>query len=321
MTLLIPEVLAILTIDAIFLIFSFIAAFLSVKIVLKWDINSTSSLQYRLENQSYLVSTIIKYILLLKIPLFLFFVFTMDKLSLVIPGAMCAAGVANATPYGFYLIILKIVNIYLFGFWLLLHKFDISRVDYPFVKAKFIFFLIIFLLLFTEITLEVLMFYGIDPAKIVSCCGTLFSAAKTSSISSLMQLPHPVVVLLFYISFGVMVLFYLLKKDLLFALANLLFLFVSLLSLILFFGTYIYELPTHHCPFCMLQKDYFYIGYILYITLFSGTFWGMAEGFMHFFIRRKIKRWYNLSLLFNSLYLIIISSYPIIFYIKNKVWL
>ena len=40
---------------------------------------------------------------------------------------MCAAGVVDATPYGTYLFILKILNIYLFGFWLVLHYLDIKK--------------------------------------------------------------------------------------------------------------------------------------------------------------------------------------------------
>ncbi len=321
MTLLTPEVLAILILDFIFLIFSVLALFISIKIVLKWDIDKTTPLQYSLEKQSYLVATIIKYVLILKIPLFLFFVFTMDKLSNVIPGAMCAAGVVNATVYGFPLLILKIVNIYLFGFWLILHHFDMRSPNYPFTKIKFLFFIVIFFFLFAEIVLEVLMFYNIDPAKIVSCCGTLFSAAKSSSISSLMSLPHSLVVGAFYINFVLIVIFYKLKRDFWFALFNLSFLFISILSLILFFSTYIYELPTHHCPFCLLQKDYYYVGYFLYIFLFGGTFWGMANAFMKIFIKRRILLWYNLSLVLNSLYVILITLYPILFYIRNGVWL
>ncbi len=321
MTILTPEVLAILILDAIFLFFAFIAFVLSIRIVLNWDIDKTTPLQYSLEKESYLVATIIKYILVLKIPLFLFFIFTLDKLSNILPGAMCAAGVVNATVYGFYLLILKIINLYLFGFWLLLHHFDMKRANYPFVKFKFWFFIFIFFPFLAEIILEILMFYNINPAKIVSCCGTIFSAAKTSSISALMKIPHFIVVLAFYLNFLFLSLAYLFKRDFLFALLNLSFLFISILSLISFFSTYVYELPTHHCPFCLLQKDYYYIGYFLYTFLFIGTFFGMANAFMKFFIKSRILLWYNLSLIFDSLYLITITIYPIVYYLKNGVWL
>ena len=113
-----PEVLAMLILNTIFLLFGTIAFILSVKIFLQWDLNSTTKLQYSLEKQSFLTATIIKYIFLIKLPLFLFFIFTLDKISNLLTGAMCAAGVVDATQFGTYLFILKILNIYLFGFWL-----------------------------------------------------------------------------------------------------------------------------------------------------------------------------------------------------------
>jgi hypothetical protein len=46
---------------------------------------------------------------------------------------------------------------------------------------------------------------------------------------------------------------------------------VSVLSLISFISLYFYKLPTHHCLFCILQKEYGYIGYPLYPALLGAT--------------------------------------------------
>jgi hypothetical protein len=35
---------------------------------------------------------------------------------------------------------------------------------------------------------------------------------------------------------------------------------VALASIVSFISLYIYELPSHHCPFDILQKEYCYIG-------------------------------------------------------------
>ena len=43
-------------------------------------------------------------------------------------------------------------------------------------------------------------------------------------------------------------------------------------------SVYYYELPTHHCPFCLLQGEYHYIGYPLYLALFSGGVTGTGVG-------------------------------------------
>jgi len=53
---------------------------------------------------------------------------------------------------------------------------------------------------------------------------------------------------------------------------------ISAASLISFICLYFYELPTHHCPFCILQKEYGYVGYALYTTLLGGGVTGLATG-------------------------------------------
>jgi hypothetical protein len=55
---------------------------------------------------------------------------------------------------------------------------------------------------------------------------------------------------------------------------------VSLASILSFISVYFYELPTHHCPFCILQKEYGYVGYPIYITLLGGTIAGIGTGLL-----------------------------------------
>lgn len=319
--LLTPEVIAILILDTIFLLFGFFALFISIPIALKWDINSTSAFQYALEKKAILVATIIKYIFVLKLPLFLFFIFSADKISGVITGAMCAAGVVNSVSFGLSLFVFKILNLYVFGFWLFLHVEDMKDEKLRFTKLKFSLFIVAFVLLLAELIYEISFFTSLDVDKIVSCCGTLFSAATTSSISFIFEISNPTIVSAFYITFGLFLVSYFIKNEKLFLLTNIIFFIVSVLSLILFFGTYIYELPTHHCPFCFLQKDYYYVGYILYITLYVGTFMGISGSIITLLNPQFSKKYYNTSLIFNVLYTLIVSAYPIVYFIKNGVWL
>ena len=37
-------------------------------------------------------------------------------------------------------------------------------------------------------------------------------------------------------------------------------------------------LPTHHCPFCILQKECGYIGYLIYAALFGAAIAGLSVG-------------------------------------------
>ncbi|OHD99274.1 MAG: hypothetical protein A3E21_00550 [Sulfurimonas sp. RIFCSPHIGHO2_12_FULL_36_9] len=311
-----PEVLAILILNAIFALFGMVAFVLSVKIYLNWDINSTSTAQYRLEKQSSLAATIIKYIFSIKVPLFIFFIFTLDKISNVLTGAMCAAGVVDATEQGAYLIVLKIINLYLFALWLKLNAEDVKDRNQPHTKLKFGFFALIFFLFIVEVILEWVMFSAIEIDKMVSCCGSIYSSSANSGISSIFSLGTAALLALFYGNYLLIVLFYFLKKRYLFAVTNMLFVVIAIIALILFFGTYIYELPSHHCPFCFLQRDYYYIGYLIYGMLFVGTFYGLVVGFF----KESILS-YKISLLFNSLYVILLSLYVVVYYLKNGVLL
>ncbi|MEA3353948.1 MAG: hypothetical protein U9Q33_09055 [Campylobacterota bacterium] len=310
-----PQILTLLILNGIFLIFGTIAFTNAFKIYTSWDMTKTTKDQYSLEKKAFLSATIIKYIFALKLPLFLFFIFTLDNISNILTGAMCAAGVVDATQYGVYLFIFKIINLYIFGFWLMLHKYDISKEEMPYTKLKFGLFLAAYIMLLVEIFLEISMFINIDPSVMVSCCGTLYSSTSASYISSLFAVDPMILLGIFYINFLLLIWGYFLKNNYFYIILSVLFLIIAIVTLIVWFGTYIYELPTHHCPFCFLQKDYYYVGYILYSTLFAGTFFGLAT----LFFTKEV--FYKISLGFIVLYTLIVTAYPIIYYIKNGVWL
>ena len=77
------------------------------------------------------------------------------------------------------------------------------------------------------------------------------------------------------------------RGGLLFSGLSALALLVSIGSIFSFISLYIYELPTHACPFCLLQKEYHYIGYPLYLTLLGGAITGIGTGVLVPF--KKIK--------------------------------
>lgn len=315
-----PEVLTLFILNAIFAFFAIIAFVLSVKIFLQWDLNATTQRQYILEKQSFLAATIIKYIFVIKVPLFLFFIFTLDKISHVLTGAMCAAGVVDATQYGTYLLILKVINLYIFAYWLMLHRADMKDENQPYTKRKFGLFIAAFFLFMAEVIIEGIMFGAIDVDKMVSCCGSLYSSSATSYVSNIFRIDTEILLFTFYGNFVLMGLFYLLKNRYLFALSNLSFIVSGVITLIAFFGMYIYQLPTHHCPFCFLQNDYYYVGYLIYFLLFIGTFSGIGAGLLPGSNTSRNKS-YKISLLFNGLYVLLLSLYPLLFYVKNGVWL
>ena len=315
-----PEVLTIYIIDAIFILFASVAFVISVRIVKNYDVNATTALQYELEKKSYLVATIIRCLFYIKVPFFLFFIFILNNISFVLPGAMCGAGVVNSSSAAVPLLFLKLLNSYLFAYWILLDKDDMSIESQPYIKQKFFLYLLFYLLLITEIYLEFSMFLNIDVTSVVDCCGVIFSHTDGSYMAQFFGLPASFYITLFYGNFALLLLSYLVKSRYIFALLNLVFVIVALLSLIAFFGIYIYELPTHHCPFCLLQSEYNYVGYVLYSLLFLGTFNGVVIG-LHLFSVDVQKEKMRYSLIFLMLYVSTISYYFLGYYLKNSVWL
>lgn len=312
-----PGIVINLTLDTVFTIFLTIAFFISVEVVFRWDFTKSEQKQFLLQKRLYLVSTITKYILSVKILLFLYFAFTLDHLSSVINGAMCAVGVVEASSYGIYLMVVKLLNLYIFGFWIVLNNADYKHPYLPYAKLKSLFFLLLYFCFVSETVLEYLYFFDIDPQSLVSCCSSVFSATSQSRVATYLSLPTYAMYGSFYAVFFFLVFAFFFNFSRIYAVLNALFIPAALLSLIGYFGTYIYELPTHHCPFCMLQSDYGYIGYLLYITLFLGTFFGILAGFFD-----KADKWMKkISLSFIFLYVILVSYFPVSYFITHGKWL
>jgi hypothetical protein len=105
------------------------------------------------------------------------------------------------------------------------------------------------------------------------------------------------------------------------ALSNLIFLFVGYYSLSYFFSTYVYELPTHKCPFCLFQKEYYYVGYILWGSLIGGVFYSISGYMINLITKQNTKKLFSLSFKLNSFFVFLCTFYVFSYYLKNGVFL
>ena len=151
-----------------------VAFVVSLKVLVKWDFESFTPFQFALERQSYLVSTIILFVFLLKFILVVYFIFSIDALALLLPGAMCGAGVIKANEYGSYLLILKFFILFLLTLWLFVHFYDMRTKNHQWFKHKSWLFSVIFLFIVLELVLDFGYFSNIDTHLPVSCCAALF---------------------------------------------------------------------------------------------------------------------------------------------------
>jgi hypothetical protein len=308
-----------------------VAACFGVKILLGWDLHSGSELQLNLERKTYLISTLVSYALVFQLLSFFLFISTADQLHDFFVGAMCAAGSLNANSWGYPAAILKIVIFLLAGLWLIMNFADHRGYDYPLIRIKYFSLLAITPVILSATFVEANYFVHLEPEVITSCCGSLFSADAKGIASDIAAMPPlPMEIIFFSITAVTLCSDYYFYRTgnagyLLGILTFLTFL-ISVASLISFISIYIYELPTHHCPFCVLQREYHYIGYPIYLCILGGALTGMGACILTPF--RKIpslqmilpviqKRLAMISLIFySSLTIIIIleivmSSYKI----------
>ena len=313
------QVLIFLFSESILYFLSIIAFLGAVQILKNWDFNATTTKQYKLEKRAFLIVTIILFTLTLKILLLPYFAYTIDKLSLLIPGAMCGAGVISANSYGNPLLFLKIIILFFIGIWLIINKHDQNAIDYPYFKTKFWFYLLIFFMMTIEYILDIVYFSHISTSDVVQCCSAIFGISGNNPIP--FNLTVPLLLVIFYLLYLLTLLLSVQKNALLLFVVSLLFLYIGYESVVHFFGTYIYQLPTHKCPFCMLQKEYYYVGYIIWSTLFLGVFFGIANAILKLLIHHEETKLYHLTILFNTIFVILCSSYVLVYYIQNGVWL
>lgn len=278
-----PAILA-LSIASLLICFMLIyATWYGTRILERWDLHSGSELQLELERRTYLISVILSYTLVFQILSLFLYIFTADNLHSQFTGAMCAAGSLGVNGYGYPVLILKILNCLLAGVWLIINHVDTRGYDYPLIRTKYGLLNILAPLILLEAVLQFAYFLTLKADVITSCCGSLFSTDRHSIAGEIAGLPNGPMRLAFFgmmaITAAVGIVFYARGKwGGLFSFLSCLTFIVAAASLVSFICLYFYELPSHHCPFCILQKEYGYVGYLLYATLLGGAVCGLGVG-------------------------------------------
>jgi len=313
----------------IVLVLAVFACRTAIRVLRFWNPSSDSSLQIKLENEIWLASTLVEYGLGFQILTLILFVLAADTFCQVIVGAMCATGALLANNYGMPALLVKIAGVFLYGFWIVLHKLDICSASYPLVKVKYIYLLLILPLLLADITLQTLYIANLSPDIITSCCAVVFGSSNETGGNLLEGFSQSSLLLLYYGSIIVLLGLgcILLKRWLLpvaavFSGGWLWFSGLATVAIITVFSSYIYAMPYHHCPFCILKPEYHYIGFALYFTLIPASFFGLSTVLVEPFKTRadlaKPVRHYQLKAIAISLLLLLlltaISSYHYLLY-------
>jgi len=321
-----PGIIALVLASFLMVAFAGYASFTGLQIIRCWDMRSGSPAQLSLERKTYLVSTIFAYVSAFQLLSLFMFIYTADHIHSLFVGAMCAAGTLNVNGYGYPTLVLKGLNFFLCGVWLLVNYTDNRAEDYPLIKFKYKFLILISGLLFVEAFFQFRYFIGLRADIITSCCGALFSEETESVGGQMASLPPRATQMIFFLGLALTIrvgIHFLVtgRGAILFAGFATGLLILSVASVVSFISVYFYELPTHHCPFCLLQKDYHYIGYALYLSLLPAGIFGATVGVLQrFSAQASLKRIIpllqkRLCILSMSGYLafMMISLYPMLF--------
>jgi len=313
-----PGILALLLGGALTTLLLAKAAHVGLQVMRNWRPSSLDEQQLQLERRTDLVSTLAHHALAIAMFSLPLFIFTAEQIHPLFTGAMCATGTLNAAPYGWQALLLKCWIFFLGGLWIIANHYDRKVETSPLLHIKYVALMGIFPLSLLDLLLTYTFFSNLDPKVITSCCGALFSSNADSLAAEVAGLALVPGLTLFFATLGLytLTLITALRFDkavlryLVAVLASALFV-IGLIAIISFLSLYIYQLPTHHCPFDMLQGGYHFIGYPLYVGLFGTTLCGLAPGVMQLMARLPgmpevvqpaMRRWLMAALLFLALF-------------------
>ena len=292
-----------------------IATLLSLPILWQWDIQKSDKRQYRLEKRSWLIATIIGFVAGIKLLLLPYFIFTIDALSHIVPGAMCGAGVISYNHYGMPLLLLKVIAVALILFWLLFHYYDIHHL-YRWIRTKMVLVSLIFIIALMELWWEYHFFSAIDIHQVVHCCATLYGLLEGMNPLP-WGLSRTQLLLLFFLLYALLVSSTFAHLEWIFAFALVLFGIIAYYSILYLFGPYIYEQPNHNCPFCMMQKSYHYVGYGVWGLYFIGLFLGVWSLFAQKGLKHTFASYRHYALIALGLLILLLMGYVIAYYYQH----
>jgi hypothetical protein len=218
------------------------------------------------------------------------------------------------------------VDFLLAGVWLVVNHADNMCHDYPLIRIKYAGLIALAPLSLYEFYYLYGYFSELHADVITSCCGSFFSPERPGISGDLASLPSYPMMIIFYAIMAATLLFGARyyrtgRGGYLFSVLGFTFFVVALASIVSFISLYIYELPSHHCPFDILQKEYDYVGYPIYASLFGAAVASLgvgvltpfrSQGSMSQFIPALTRRLTLITLVLYLLFTLIVS-YKIVF--------
>jgi len=278
-----PPILALLVCSAAACGLTISAAAAGLSAVIGWDHDSSRQRQLLRERRWFLVEASLRLILALQLLSLLVFVATADHLKTLFTGAMCAVGSLNASPFGMPALAVKIAAFIVCGLWLVTDRASAAAASTGLVRFKAAFLVFLSCVLVADNVLQIRYFADLDPEIITSCCATVFDPDAGGVAAGIAAFPVRSSKIAFFGGLVLTVaagLWAIRRHGMTFVysiLAAALGL-VTVAAVITWIAPSYYELPSHHCPLCLLAADHGYVGYPLYLFLAAAVIAGAGSG-------------------------------------------
>lgn len=291
-------VLALLACSALACAVALGTAGVAAPLVVSWNPEDAGAAQLARERRAVLVESAAATVFAVQLVGVVLFVATAERLHPLLPGAMCAAGTFQASRFGYPALALELLALVLCGLWLVTHRATRTAASTALVRFKLLFLIVVAVVLAAAATIQVRFVFDLDPAILTSCCATIFDARTEGAGwrlgARLAALPVPVVRTAFFAALGATLVVgvrarVLHRSPVLFSLLTLLLGAVSIAALVAWVAPSVYELPTHHCPFCLLASEHAFVGYPLYAALAVAVVAGAGSGLVR--LLRSLDRW------------------------------
>lgn len=278
-----PPILALLLSSIAVGALTLVAAVAGLTAVVGWDHGSHSRLQLLRERRWFLVEISLRLVLVLQLFSIVVFIATADHLKTLFTGAMCAVGSLNASELGPAALAAKAAAFTLCGLWLVVDRAASAAASNGLVRFKAGFLGFLAIVLIGENIIQFRYFADLDPDIITSCCAVVFGGGGESVGASLAGLPASWTLIAFYAVFTVTVAvgaFSIVRRRsvLPYSILAAILGVISAVAVIVWIAPSYYELPTHHCPLCLLASDHGFIGYPLYAALAVAVISGTGSG-------------------------------------------
>ena len=264
------------------------AAVLGAGLSVRWRDDQLDELQLRRERRSLLVEMVAAICLPAYALTLVLFVATIERIHPLFTGAMCAMGTINASRFGVSALGGKVLATMACCLWLVLHRgTSVAIPGRAILRLKMALLVIVAAFLVADTGLQIRFFRDLSPDVITSCCAISFGEERAGLGAAVASAPVVPSTVAYFAVLGVTVgagWRYLKRhrSPLLFSALTVVLSVVSTVSILAWIAPGFYELPTHHCPFCLLAPQIGIAGYLLYAALVGGAVCGLGSGLVYF---------------------------------------